>query len=193
MNTDKIRVEVLGITYSHVQQGAYVLLLAEEVGTRRVPIVVGTAEAQSIAIHMERLTPPRPMTHDLIVNIMSSYDVAPVEVNIYRFEKGIFYSTITLRCGEHVEVIDARTSDAIALALRTQTPIYMAAYVMEQTSFEASQIEKNGDKQAPSIVRDENYESMTDAELQTRIERAVDIEAYEEAALIQQILQKRKL
>ena len=193
MNVDKIRVEVLGITYSNVQQGAYVLLLAEEGGSRRIPIVVGTAEAQAIAIQMEKLTPPRPMTHDLMVSIMKHYDVQSQEVNIYRFENGIFYSTLTLSRDGHVEVIDSRTSDAIALALRTQAPIYIAASVVQQTAFEASQIEKNENTDNVSSVAHDNLDEMTDAELQARIERAVAVEAYEEAAMIQQILQKRKL
>ncbi len=193
MNVDKIRVEVLGITYSNVQQGAYVLLLAEEGGSRRIPIVVGTAEAQAIAIQMEKLTPPRPMTHDLMVSIMKHYDVQSQEVNIYRFENGIFYSTLTLSRDGHIEVIDSRTSDAIALALRTQAPIYIAASVVQQTAFEASQIEKKENTDNVSSVAHDNLDEMTDAELQARIERAVAVEAYEEAAMIQQILQKRKL
>lgn len=193
MNVDKIRVEVLGITYSNVQQGAYVLLLAEEAGSRRIPIVVGTAEAQAIAIQMEKLTPPRPMTHDLMVSIMKHYDVQSQEVNIYRFENGIFYSTLTLSRNGHIEVIDSRTSDAIALALRTQAPIYIAASVVQQTAFEASQIEKKENTDIVSSVAQDNLDEMTDAELQARIERAVAVEAYEEAAMIQQILQKRKL
>ena len=193
MNVDKIRVEVLGITYSNVQQGAYVLLLAEEGGSRRIPIVVGTAEAQAIAIQMEKLTPPRPMTHDLMVSIMKHYDVQSQEVNIYRFENGIFYSTLTLSRNGHIEVIDSRTSDAIALALRTQAPIYIAASVVQQTAFEASKIEKKENTDIVSSVAQDNLDEMTDAELQARIERAVAVEAYEEAAMIQQILQKRKL
>ena len=133
------------------------------------------------------------MTHDLMVSIMKHYDVQSQEVNIYRFENGIFYSTLTLSRDGHVEVIDSRTSDAIALALRTQAPIYIAASVVQQTAFEASQIEKKENTDNVSSVAHDNLDEMTDAELQARIERAVAVEAYEEAAMIQQILQKRKL
>ena len=192
MNTDRVLVKVLGITYSHLQQGAYVLLLAEEAGSRRIPIVVGTAEAQSIAIRMENLQPPRPMTHDLIVAIAERYALQVREVNIHRFDKGIFYSTLTIDRGEHTEVIDSRTSDAIAVALRTNAPIYIAQSVIDVAGFEASQLEKSSEDTNQAPAQEDNYESMSDAELQQRIEHAVAVEAYEEAAMIQQILQKRK-
>lgn len=193
VNTDRVRVKVLGITYSHLQQGAYVLLLAEEDGSRRIPVVVGTAEAQSIAIRMENLEPPRPMTHDLIVSITERYGVQVEEVNIYRFDKGIFYSTLVLNRGGYIEEIDSRTSDAIAIALRTQSPIYMASSVLELAGFEASQLEGKQAAEAATQTPHDDYESMSDAELQHHIERAVAVEAYEEAAMIQQILQKRKV
>lgn len=193
VNTDRVRVKVLGITYSHLQQGAYVLLLAEEDGSRRIPVVVGTAEAQSIAIRMENLEPPRPMTHDLIVSITERYGVQVEEVNIYRFDKGIFYSTLVLNRGGYIEEIDSRTSDAIAIALRTQSPIYMASSVLEVAGFEASQLEGKPAAEAATQASHDDYESMSDAELQHHIERAVAVEAYEEAAIIQQILQKRKV
>lgn len=193
VNTDRVRVKVLGITYSHLQQGAYVLLLAEEDGSRRIPVVVGTAEAQSIAIRMENLEPPRPMTHDLIVSITERYGVRVEEVNIYRFDKGIFYSTLVLNRGGYIEEIDSRTSDAIAIALRTQSPIYMASSVLEVAGFEASQLEGKQAAEATTQAPHDDYESMSDAELQHHIERAVAVEAYEEAAMIQQILQKRKV
>lgn len=193
VNTDRVQVKVLGITYSHMQQGAYVLLLAEVDGTRRIPVVVGTAEAQSIAICIENLDPPRPMTHDLIVSIAERCGVQIEEVYIYRFDKGIFYSTLKMNRGGHIEEIDSRTSDAVAIALRTHSPIYMAASVLEVAGFEASQLERTTTQAAPAHSHNDNYESMTDAELQGRIEHAVAVEAYEEAAMIQQILQKRKL
>ncbi|MBO7318261.1 MAG: bifunctional nuclease family protein [Bacteroidales bacterium] len=183
----------MGITYSRLQQGAYVLLLAEEGGSRRVPVVVGTAEAQSIAICMENLEPPRPMTHDLIARIVECYGVVVDEVYIYRFDKGIFYSTLTLNRGGHVEIIDSRTSDAVALALRTRTPIYMAPSVLDEAGFEASQLERKAEDREAKAPLGNDYESMSDGELQHRIEQAVSVEAYEEAAVIQQVLQKRKL
>ena len=193
MNTDRVCVKVLGITYSHLQQGAYVLLLADENDTRRVPVVVGTAEAQSIALSVEKLEPPRPMTHDLLLSIANRYGVLLEEIFIYRFDKGVFYSTLTLSRGGVVEQIDSRTSDAVALALRTQAPIYMAQEVLDVAGFEPALLERQGEDAMPDPVPNNDYESMSDSELQQRIERAVAVEAYEEAATIQQIFQKRKL
>ena len=197
MDADKIRVTVLGISYSHLQQGAYLLLLAEENGSRRVPVVVGKSEAQSIAIRMEKLAPPRPMTHDLMVNISEQFGIASKEVYIYRFDNGIFYSTLAMTDGVKRVEIDARTSDAIAIAMRTHIPIYMSREVLQQAGFEAADLgmeEKNFPQEAePEATDDIDYERMSDAELEQRKEQAVAVEAYEEAAMIQQILSKRKL
>lgn len=192
MNIDsgKIRVSVLGITYSNLQQGAYVLVLGQEDGSRRVPIVVGTAEAQSIAIRIENLTPPRPMTHDFIVSLGEELGIVYDEVLIHRFEKGVFYSTIYLHQGERKVEMDARTSDAIAIAMRTDMPIYMTAEVMQQAGFDASQLSPRSNEKEVSD-EPESYETMSNAELELRIEQAVASEAYEEAALIQQILRER--
>lgn len=197
MDADKIRVTVLGISYSHLQQGAYLLLLAEENGSRRVPVVVGKSEAQSIAIRMEKLAPPRPMTHDLMVNISEQFGIAYKEVYIYRFDNGIFYSTLAMTDGVKRVEIDARTSDAIAIAMRTHIPIYMSREVLQQAGFEAADLgmeEKNFPQEAePEATDDIDYERMGDAELEQRKAQAVAVEAYEEAAMIQQILNKRKL
>ncbi len=184
---EKVKMTVQGITYSHLQQGAYVLVLAEAEGTRRIPIVIGAAEAQSIAIRLEKLAPPRPMTHDLIAAIGDAFEVVYDEVLIHRFDNGIFYSTLRLHQGERIVEIDSRTSDAIAIALRTNMPIYMLRSVVQEAGFEASQLTPSGKEEKPRTL-----EEMSDAELELRKEQAVAVEAYEEAALIQQILQQRK-
>lgn len=195
MEAEKVEVRVMGVTYSHLQQGAYLLVLATEGSSQRVPVIVGTAEAQSIAIRLENLQPPRPMTHDLIAHIGEAFGLQFKEVFIHRFDDGIFYSHIVMSDGEREELVDSRTSDAVAIALRTDMPIYIASEVLQKAGFDMSQME-----QAPNITSQEavgepeaDIESMSDAELQARIERAVATEAYEEAAMIQQILKKRKL
>lgn len=193
MRSNKVQVKVLGITYSHLQQGAYVLLLADEGDTRRVPVVVGTAEAQSIALSVEKLDPPRPMTHDLLLSITNRYGVHLEEVFIYRFDKGVFFSTLTLNRNGEVELVDSRTSDAVALALRTQAPIYMARDVLNVAGFEPALLERQDESVTSAPAQSDDYEAMSDSELKHRIERAVAIEAYEEAAAIQEILQKRKI
>ncbi|MBQ8565253.1 MAG: bifunctional nuclease family protein [Bacteroidaceae bacterium] len=195
MEAEKVEVRVMGVTYSHLQQGAYLLVLAAEGSSQRVPVIVGTAEAQSIAIRLENLQPPRPMTHDLIAHIGEAFGLQFKEVFIHRFDDGIFYSHIVMSDGEREVLVDSRTSDAVAIALRTDMPIYIASEVLQKAGFDMSQMEH-----APNITSQEavgepetDIESMSDAELQARIERAVATEAYEEAAMIQQILKKRKL
>lgn len=117
---NRVRLEVLGITYNQIQNGAYVLVLAEMDGPRRIPIVIGTAEAQSIVMRLGNKIPPRPMTHDLFVSFAHGFGVRLVEVFIYSFKDGIFASELLFDDGERQMRIDSRTSDAIAIALRTQ-------------------------------------------------------------------------
>ena len=124
-NSERIRLRVLGISYSQIQAGAYALILAQTDGPYRIPVVVGAAEAQSIAIKMEGIIPPRPMTHDLFSSLAQAYGIELKDVFIHKFEDGIFSSELTFenRNGQEV-VLDARTSDAIAIAMRTHTPIF---------------------------------------------------------------------
>ena len=121
----RVRLRVLGISYSQIQAGAYALILAQTDGPYRIPVVVGAAEAQSIAIKMEGIVPPRPMTHDLFTSLTMAYGIELKDVFIHKFEDGIFSSELTFvnTAGEEV-VLDARTSDAIAIAMRTHAPIF---------------------------------------------------------------------
>ena len=119
-----IELEVLGLSYSQTQTGAYALVLAEKDGNRRIPIIIGSSEAQSIAVQLEGLTPLRPLTHDLLVNIATSFAISIVKVNISKLDEGIFYSELVCERGGTSIIIDARTSDAVALALRFKCPIY---------------------------------------------------------------------
>ena len=121
---NRIKLRVLGITYSQIQSGAYALVLAEENGSRRIPIIIGTAEAQSIAIQLEHLTPPRPLTHDLFVAFAEAFDIHLKEVFIYKFEEGVFSAELIVEDKEgEVKKIDSRTSDAIAFELRCNAQI----------------------------------------------------------------------
>jgi bifunctional DNase/RNase len=128
----KIKLNVLGISYSQTQSGAYALVLTEENGERRIPIIVGGFEAQSIAIQLEGLNPPRPLTHDLFLNFARSFKIALLEVTIHKLEEGVFYSKLTCDDGKNRITIDSRTSDAIALALRFKCPIYTTDEIMEK-------------------------------------------------------------
>ena len=129
----KIRLKILGLSYSQDQSGAYALVLAETDGNRRIPIIIGAVEAQAIAINLEGLKPPRPLTHDLFTTVLSTFDIKLTEVFIHSFEEGIFYAEMKLTGEKGNFSIDSRTSDAIALALRCSCPIYTTEEVMSQT------------------------------------------------------------
>ncbi|MDE5786219.1 MAG: bifunctional nuclease family protein [Duncaniella sp.] len=131
----RIRLKVLGLSYSQIQQGAYALILAQVNGPYRIPVVIGPAEAQSIAMSMESIKPPRPMTHDLFVSFAHTFGVKLKEAFIYKFEDGIFSCELTFTDGERTVVIDSRTSDGIAIAMRTGSPIYTTQAILEQTGF----------------------------------------------------------
>ena len=121
----RIQLRVLGLSYKEIQQGAYALILAEVDGPHYIPIVIGTAEAQSVAMRLENIAPPRPITHDLFASFAHAFGVQLKEVFISRFEDGIFISELTFSTEDGREVVlDARTSDAIAIAMRTGSPIY---------------------------------------------------------------------
>ena len=148
-NDDRIRLKVMGLSYSQIQTGAYALILAQVGGPYRIPVVIGAAEAQSIAIKMESIIPPRPMTHDIFVSFAHAFGVKLVEVFIYRFEDGIFSSEMTFSDGERTITIDSRTSDAIAIAMRTGAPIFTTPEILDETGFEM-EIKEEGDSDEDS-------------------------------------------
>lgn len=188
----RIRLRVLGISYSQIQSGAYALILAQTDGPYRIPVVVGAAEAQSIAIKMEGITPPRPMTHDLFTSLADSFGIELEEVFIHKFEEGIFSSELTFRdkLGKKV-VIDARTSDAIAIAMRTSSPIYTTTEILEETGF-IMEIQGQTDSDATRDTSEESgIEDLTDDELRDMMTKHIEMEEYEDAARIKKILAQR--
>ena len=126
----KILLKIAGLSYSQTRAGAYALILEEEDGNRRLPVIIGTSEAQSIAIQLEGLKPYRPLTHDLFVSMASSFHIEVTEVNIIKLEEGIFYSEIICKKENTKIKIDSRTSDAIAIALRFKAPIFVKESIM---------------------------------------------------------------
>lgn len=153
----KIKLNVLGISYSQTQSGAYALVLSEEEGDRRIPIIVGGFEAQAIAIELEGLTPPRPLTHDLFKNFSDSYGIRILEVNINKLEEGVFFASILCDNGDQQMTMDARTSDAIALALRFKCPIYTTDEIVEKAGIvldfeKGSGIEKTDEIEHPEEI-----------------------------------------
>lgn len=196
----KIKLRVQGITNSQVQAGAYALILAEENGPRRIPIIVGTPEAQSIAIALEGLKPPRPLTHDLFATFAQAFGIRLIEVYIYRFEEGIFYSELSFTDGERSIKVDSRTSDAIAIALRVKCPILTSEEIVRQAGIV---LDEDPDEEEPEAETDYSQldadeeidkllENMSEGELQEQLEQAVEQEDYELAKLIRDELLRRK-
>ncbi len=185
---DKIELQVWGITYNPVQSGAYALLLRQVDGEYRIPIVVGVAEAQSIAMRLENVIPPRPMSHDLMVSMLHAFGISIDEVLIYEFNEGVFMSQIQLNDGEKQVSLDSRTSDAIALALRTNARIFTTPEVMKQTGILIEKNEK-GDPVIRKEPRTQADYSLT--ELQSLLDEAVDREEYERAAEIQRMMKTK--
>ena len=158
---ERIRLKVLGISYSQLQSGAYALILAEVDGPYRIPVLIGSAEAQSIALRMESVTPPRPMTHDLFVSFAHAFGVKLKEVFIYKFEDGIFSSELTFSDGERSVQIDSRTSDAIAIAMRTGAPIFTTQDILDRTGFLMEEENRQASDEEPD---EEDYEGEEDEE-----------------------------
>ena len=192
----KIKLKVLGISYSQTQSGAYALVLIEENGERRIPIIIGGFEAQAIVIKLENLEPPRPLTHDLFKSFADEFNITVTEVFIYKLEEGVFYSKLVCNNGEKEYTIDSRTSDAVALALRFNCPIYITEDILEKTGIVVNPSETT----APGISDDESlfepevtkYSSNSDEELYKMIDEAVKTEDYERAAAIRDEIEKRK-
>ena len=199
----KIKLNVLGISYSQTQSGAYALVLSEESGERRIPIIVGGFEAQSIAIQLEGLHPPRPLTHDLFLSFAKAFGINLIEVNIYKLEEGVFYSKLTCDDGNRRITIDARTSDAIALALRFRCPIYTTEDILQRSGIilDFDKNPKSKEKTDPEPLHEEpELENISDSELKSietneledMLRDAVNNENYERASEIRDELKKRK-
>ncbi|RPH31719.1 MAG: hypothetical protein EHM93_12285 [Bacteroidales bacterium] len=193
----KVKLNVLGISYSQTQSGAYALVLSEEEGKRRIPIIIGGFEAQSIAIQIEGLTPPRPLTHDLFLNFAKSYSIEIIEVQIYKLEEGVFFSKLHCDNGKKEVYIDARTSDAIALALRFKCPIYTTEEIIEKAGIilEFDGTEEEVEKASAPDRRESSdsaiYGKMSLSELKIALEEAVLNEDYEKASKIRDEIKKR--
>lgn len=191
----RVKLKVMGISYSQTQSGAYALLLIEENGDRRIPIIIGGFEAQAIVIKLENLEPPRPLTHDLIKKICDQFDITIIEVVIHKLEEGVFFSKLTCNNGEKEWDIDSRTSDAVAIALRVGCPIYIYEDILEKAQLTNSPSDTdlspaNGaDTVAESSPR---YATYSDEELYKMIDEAVKTEDYERAAAIRDEIDKRK-
>jgi bifunctional DNase/RNase len=198
----KIKLNVLGISYSQTQTGAYALVLAEEGGKRRIPIIVGGFEAQAIAIQLEGLKPPRPLTHDLFYSFARTFNIDIQEVIIHKLEEGVFHSKLTCFDGDKQVEIDTRTSDAIALALRFKCPIYTTPEIIDRAGivldFEQESDDYEDEEQVSKEidieddVTEDKITKMNDKELNQLLQKAIKDEDYERASKIRDELNRRQ-
>jgi len=199
MSKKRIKLNILGLSYSQTQTGAYALVLAEEDGERRIPIIIGGVEAQSIAIKLEGLTPPRPLTHDLFLNFAKAFDIEILEVIIYKLEEGIFYSELICKRESETLHIDSRTSDAVALALRFNCPIYTYEEIMDKAGivldFDGTE-EEIDETEGMEIEKKEKkgseFSGKSIDELKKMLDDAVQKEDYERASKIRDEIKARE-
>lgn len=193
----KIRLNILGLSVSQTQSGAYALVLAEEGGDRRIPIIIGPVEAQAIAIQLEGLKPPRPLTHDLIKNIAHAFNIALIEVTIYKLEEGIFYSELLCEMDGKEIRIDSRTSDAVALAIRFRCPIYTTEGILQKAGIvleaeEGASAFQDSQNEEPAYSGESPYGKYTQSELEELLSQAIMNEDYEKASVIRDEIRRRK-
>ncbi|MBL7924575.1 MAG: bifunctional nuclease family protein [Bacteroidia bacterium] len=199
----KIKLEIIGLSFSQTQSGAYALILGETDGKRRLPIIIGGFEAQAIAVELENMQPSRPLTHDLFRNFAVEYEINIDEVIIYNLKEGIFYSKlICSNVNGETKEIDARTSDAIAMAVRFNCPIYTYEFILSSAGVvldETENIEEEKPKSLPKksaekkvVAGESEYASLSTEELKESLMKAIDDEAYETASKIRDELNKRK-
>lgn len=191
-NMDKIELSVVGISYSQTQTGAYALVLEEVDGEYRLPIIIGVAEAQAIAIEKEGLKLVRPLTYDLLVNLASSFAISVIEVNIINFNDGIFYSELVCERGNSIVKIDSRPSDAIALALKFKCPIYITPEILYEKGIRFPSAKGSSDDKPIETNSPVKLGKKTIIQLNKMLEEAIQNEDYELAASIKKELNKRK-
>ena len=203
----KRKLEIIGLSYSQTQSGAYALVLGEDKGKRRLPIIIGGFEAQAIAIELEKMTPNRPLTHDLFKSFADSFNITVKEVIIYNLVEGIFYAKLICDNSGKEEEIDARTSDSIALAIRFDCPIYTYEFILEKAGIDPEDSEQatpelsitedleegeEEDNEIPVIKGKRDLKSISTKKLSELLEKAIKDEAYEEASQLRDELDKRE-
>lgn len=197
MEVKKIKLSVLGFSFNQTQSGTYGLVLAEDEGLRRLMIVVGTPEAQSIAFKLQNTEPPRPLTHDLFYSFMNSFDIKLEEVLIYKYENGVFYSKLLFQQDGKTVEVESRTSDAIGIALRSKSGIYTTEDIMRELAV----VFTEGDEETASkemftgaetpANNNSSYALLNQEELQSMLNDAINNEDYELASVLRDELKKR--
>ena len=190
---------ISGLSSSQTQTGAYALILEVDGSNKRIPITIGAYEAQAIALQLEGLNPSRPLTHDLFKSFTDAFNISVLEVEINRFSEGVFYARILCFDGAHKVEIDSRTSDAIALAVRFNCPIYCDEEVVRQTAIVMEEeVGEEDDEITEFGISEEEFADMEDAsilnlsELEALLQKMIDEENYEEASKIRDEINQRK-
>jgi len=188
----KVKLKVIGLTFSQIQTGAYAIILAEVNGKRRVPVIVGTSEAQSVAIFLDELVPPRPLTHDLFCEFAKAANYKLKEVYLHDYTEGVFYTDIIFTNGQREIVLDGRPSDALSLALRFNALITIEEKALRKTCITMEDEELFGPIDELEEEPSPTPETMDIDDLRQALEDAIETEDYEQASYLRDIIEKRK-
>lgn len=202
---DLIKLEIIGVSYTQAQTGAYALILKESDGNRKLPIVIGGYEAEAITVGLENdIVPPRPSTHDLFINLMERFEISIKQVIVHKLVDGVFFSSLICDRNDIEEIIDARTSDAIALAIRFNAPVFTYENIMSKASYsddirvsKSEQEDKNWiknfiDEKDSKNKEVQNLTKLSTKDLHAMLNKLVKAESYEAAAKIRDELSRRK-
>lgn len=193
---NKIQLEIKELLYSQSSSGAYVLILGDKHSMRRLPIVIGSNEAQSIAMGLEGEPNSRPLTHDLFKKFAEQYGIELIEVVITRFLEGVFYAMLICRQGDDITMIDSRPSDAIALAVRFRCPISAYENVMNDAGIEMDDVKDMDATPEPGVPEEpeapnDTLDNLTVEQLQKLLQMAIDEENYEKAAQLRDLINSK--
>lgn len=194
----KIELEIIALSDSNSSANSYAIVLGEKLGNRRLPVIIGAFEAQAIAIELEKMKPARPLTHDLFKNFSDAFGLRLEEVVISDLREGIFYSLLHCRNGQDIKDIDARTSDALALAVRFNCPIYTYDHILDtggivfEPETDGTDAAGEAPVEMPTPKRKRGFDAKTDEELEKMMAEALHQEDYEKAAQIRDELERRK-
>ncbi len=192
---ERLQLEIIGMSYSQSQSGAYALILGETGGKRRLPIIIGGFEAQAIAVELEKMKPSRPLTHDLFKSFADHYNIIIQEVIIDKFLEGVFFAKLICYHEGEISEIDARTSDAVALAIRFNCPIYTYEKIMTEAgiNMEDQSIDLGEETAFTQEVEKSNeYEGFSLEELEDHLQKAIAKEDYEKASRIRDEINSRE-
>lgn len=201
---ERHKLELVGITYNQIESGVYAVILREADGERRIPIIIGYPEAQAIECKLQDVVTPRPLTHDMMINFMTAFGVSLKEIEIKRLPNGVFAADLIFTDGENTRIVDARSSDGIALAIRAGAPIYTSDEVLAEAGFLPEETQKKtrqsrraargGDRKTTPAPEEDltDLSSLSAEQLNELMQKAAEDEDYEKAAKIKAELDKRK-